>query len=93
MTGDKAKIMAVWRELCGDPTYEEENLDEVWAVQLGTTTEARVTSNGMRRVNAAQLVRPWCCCYSSRLFLGRCYYLMDLIRAFRDPSIQARLRF
>lgn len=39
MTGDKAKIMAVWRELCGDPTYEEENLDEVWAVQLGTTTE------------------------------------------------------
>lgn len=40
MTGDKSKIMAVWRELCGDPTYEEENLDEVWAVQLGVTTEA-----------------------------------------------------
>jgi hypothetical protein len=39
MTGDKAKIMAVWRELCGDPTYEEENLDEVWQVQLGLTTE------------------------------------------------------
>lgn len=39
MTGDKAKILAVWRELCGDPTYEEENLDEVWAVQLGSTTE------------------------------------------------------
>lgn len=39
MTGDKAKIMAVWRELCGDPTYEEEDLDEVWAVQLGSTTE------------------------------------------------------
>jgi hypothetical protein len=39
MTGDKAKIMAVWRELCGDPTYEEENLDEIWQVQLGLTTE------------------------------------------------------
>lgn len=39
MTGDKAKIMQVWRELCGDPTYEEENLDDVWAVQLGSATE------------------------------------------------------
>ena len=39
MTGDRAKIMAVWRELCGDPSYEEEDLSEVWAVQLGTTTE------------------------------------------------------
>jgi len=39
MTGDRAKIMAVWRELCGDPTYEEENLDEVWQVQLGLATE------------------------------------------------------
>src|SRR6266436_7860 len=39
MTGDKAKIMAVWRELCGDPTYEEEDLSEIWAVQLGAITE------------------------------------------------------
>lgn len=39
MTGDKAKIMQVWRELCGDPTYVEESLDEIWAVQLGSTTE------------------------------------------------------
>ena len=39
MTGDKAKIMQVWRELCGDPSVEEENLDDVWAVQLGSTTE------------------------------------------------------
>lgn len=39
MTGDKAKIMAVWRELCGDPTYEEEDLSEIWAVRLGSTTE------------------------------------------------------
>lgn len=39
MTGDKAAIIGVWRELCGDPTYEEENLDEVWQVQLGLATE------------------------------------------------------
>lgn len=39
MTGDKAKIMAVWRELCGDPSFEEEDLSEIWAVQLGATTE------------------------------------------------------
>ena len=40
MTGDKAKIMAVWRELCGDPTYEEEDLSEIWAVRLGSLTES-----------------------------------------------------
>lgn len=39
MDGNKAKIMALWRELCGDPTYEEESLDDIWAVQLGTATE------------------------------------------------------
>ena len=40
MTGDKEKIMAVWRELCGDPTYQEENLDDIWAVRLGSLTES-----------------------------------------------------
>jgi hypothetical protein len=39
MTGEKAKIIAVWRELCGDPSYEEESLDDIWQVQLGITTE------------------------------------------------------
>jgi len=39
MTGDKQKIIQLWREMCGDPAYEEENLDDVWAVQLGTITE------------------------------------------------------
>lgn len=39
MEGNKDKIMEVWRELCGDPTYEEENLDDVWQVQLGSCTE------------------------------------------------------
>jgi predicted phage-related endonuclease len=40
MTGDKAKIMAVWRELCGDPAHEEEDLSDIWAVQLGSLTES-----------------------------------------------------
>jgi len=39
MTGDKTKIMQLWRELCGDPAFVEENLDDVWAVQLGSCTE------------------------------------------------------
>jgi hypothetical protein len=39
MTGDREKIYALWREMVGDPTYEEPNLDEVWAVQLGNATE------------------------------------------------------
>jgi len=39
MDGNKAKIMQVWRELCGDPTAVEENLDDIWAVQLGSCTE------------------------------------------------------
>ena len=39
MVGDKAKIIQLWREMCGDPAYEEENLDAIWAVQLGSVTE------------------------------------------------------
>jgi len=40
MTGDKAKIIQLWRELCGDPTAIEESLDDIWAVQLGSCTES-----------------------------------------------------
>lgn len=39
MTGDKAKIMALWRELCGDPLHEEEDLEHVWDVRMGELTE------------------------------------------------------
>jgi predicted phage-related endonuclease len=39
MTGEKPKIMQLWRELCGDPGFVEEDLDDVWAVQLGSCTE------------------------------------------------------
>jgi hypothetical protein len=39
MTGDKARIMQLWRELCGDPLFVEEDLDDIWAIQLGSCTE------------------------------------------------------
>jgi predicted phage-related endonuclease len=39
MTGDNDKILNLWRELVGDPAYVEEDLSNVWAVQLGTATE------------------------------------------------------
>lgn len=40
MTGDEAKILDLWRELTGDPSYEPEDLSGVWAVQLGSHTES-----------------------------------------------------
>lgn len=40
MTGDPAKILDLWREMIGDPTYEPEDLSGVWAAQLGAHTEA-----------------------------------------------------
>lgn len=40
MTGDEAKIMDLWREMVGDPGYVAEDLSGVWAVQLGSATEA-----------------------------------------------------
>lgn len=39
MTGDKAKIYNLWRELIGDPSWEYEDLSDVWPVQLGNATE------------------------------------------------------
>lgn len=40
MTGDEAKILDLWRELTGDPSYVPEDLSGVWAVQLGSHTES-----------------------------------------------------
>lgn len=40
MTGDATKIMNLWREMVGDPSFEPEDLSHVWPVQLGTATEA-----------------------------------------------------
>lgn len=40
MTGDEAKIMSLWKELIGDPSFVPEDLSEVWPVQLGVATEA-----------------------------------------------------
>lgn len=38
--GDKEKILNLWKLLVGDPSYVEENLDDVWPVQFGSATEA-----------------------------------------------------
>lgn len=40
MTGDADKIMNLWRELVGEPAFVEEDLSDVWAVQLGSHTES-----------------------------------------------------
>jgi predicted phage-related endonuclease len=40
MTGDAEKIMNLWRELCGDPAFVDEDLSDIWAVQLGSHTES-----------------------------------------------------
>lgn len=39
MTGDAEKILNLWRELTGDPSYAAEDLSGVWPVQLGSHTE------------------------------------------------------
>ena len=39
MTGDAEKILNLWRELTGDPSFVEEDLSGIWAVQLGSFTE------------------------------------------------------
>jgi predicted phage-related endonuclease len=39
MTGNAEKIMDLWREMVGDPSYVDEDLSAVWPVQLGSATE------------------------------------------------------
>lgn len=39
MSGDSKKILNLWRELTGDPSYVPEDLSGIWAVQLGSHTE------------------------------------------------------
>lgn len=39
MTGDAEKILNLWRELVGDPAFVQEDLSDIWAVQLGSHTE------------------------------------------------------
>lgn len=39
MTGDEAAILNLWREMIGDPNFVEEDLSDVWPVQLGSHTE------------------------------------------------------
>jgi hypothetical protein len=39
MNGDAEKILNLWRELTGDPSFVPEDLSGIWAVQLGSHTE------------------------------------------------------
>ena len=39
MTGDAEKIMNLWREMVGDPSFVADDLSGVWPVQLGSATE------------------------------------------------------
>lgn len=39
MAGDEARILSEWKRLVGDPSYVPDNLDDIWAVQLGTWIE------------------------------------------------------
>ena len=39
MTGDAERIYALWLEMVGDPSFEPEDLSDVWPVQLGSVTE------------------------------------------------------
>jgi predicted phage-related endonuclease len=71
MTGDAEKIMNLWRELVGDPEFVEEDLSDVWAVQLGSHTES-LNLDWYERRTGKQLTRrgevvvhpefPWAAC-------------------------------
>lgn len=39
MNGDEQGILDLWRYMVGDPSYEEPDLSNVWAVRLGQWTE------------------------------------------------------
>lgn len=39
VSGDKERILNLWKELIGDPSYVEPNFDDNWPVRLGETTE------------------------------------------------------
>jgi len=40
LAGDADKILQEWKRLVGAPDYEAENLEDVWAVQLGSYLES-----------------------------------------------------
>ena len=72
MTGDEEKIMDLWREMTGDPSYHAEDLSGVWPVRMGEATEAlnlewfsRKTGRAVTRQGEAVVVCPsfsWAAC-------------------------------
>jgi hypothetical protein len=68
MVGDAEKIMDLWREMTGDPTYQPEDLSGVWPVRMGEATEAlnlewygRKTGRTVTRMGEVVVAReaPW----------------------------------
>ena len=71
MDGDDQALYDLWRELMGDPSYEQPDLSGVWAVQLGSLTEElnlnwyeyRTGREVIRRGEVvASQERPWAAC-------------------------------
>jgi predicted phage-related endonuclease len=68
MTGDAEKVMDLFREMTGDPTYQPEDLSGVWPVRMGEATEAlnlewygRKTGHTVTRMGEVVVAReaPW----------------------------------
>ena len=71
MDGSDQDLYDLWRELTGDPSYEQPDLSGVWAVQLGSLTEElnlnwyeyRTGREVIRRGEVvASQERPWAAC-------------------------------
>lgn len=39
VSGDDTKVMNLWREMVGDPTFKPEDLSGIWPIRLGSATE------------------------------------------------------
>lgn len=71
MAGDSTKILREWQRLVGDDSYEPENLDDVWVVQLGSYLEPFALDwyqrkSGWAMTRRGEVVahpkRPYVCC-------------------------------
>lgn len=69
MNGDENKIINLWRELVGDPAFVDEDLSDVWPVQLGVATEflhldwfERKHGPVMRRGEVVDHANGWAAC-------------------------------
>jgi predicted phage-related endonuclease len=88
MAGDEAKIINEWRRLVGDPSYEREDLSDVWAVQLGSYLETFVLDWHERKTGKKLFDRQQWFTHPERPFLG-CH--VDCIRDHDATVIDAKV--